>query len=256
MQMEQSFLESQQISFPNNDHLAPSTHQVSVFTETGHESPSNHIGDNTNLWQHRVRSSSTTERDVSVLDWLCDSWNWLAVLKRNSCDLYLLSLLVFCLWRHSLDAVGRTRRRYRKTDQQFLGTDRYASSTSSSTPSQSSPHDHRSLCQSIPLLLDTESGLKKSLSRIGQEEQVELLLNRFIRLEEHVSGTSRWATKQLLQHSVIWYEESLFSDGEVGVGKVLLRGVLESDRPIWTQCFNLQDCFRQNTIGTMWPAAT
>jgi ribosomal protein S15P/S13E len=51
-------------------------------------------------------------------------------------------------------------------------------------------HQHSS-CQSISLLLDTESGLKESLSRIGQEEQVELLLNRVIRLEEHVSGTSR-----------------------------------------------------------------
>jgi len=51
--------------------------------------------------------------------------------------------------------------------------------------------DHRSLCKPcISLLLDTESGLEESLSRIGEEEQVELLLNRFIRLEEHVSGTS------------------------------------------------------------------
>jgi len=50
--------------------------------------------------------------------------------------------------------------------------------------------DHRSLCKPcISLLLDTESGLEESLSRIGEEEQVELLLNRFIRLEEHVSGT-------------------------------------------------------------------
>jgi len=49
------------------DHLAPSTHQVSICTEARHKSSCHHIGHDTGLRQHRVCGTSEVERDVSVL---------------------------------------------------------------------------------------------------------------------------------------------------------------------------------------------
>ena len=48
-----------------------------------------------------------------------------------------------------------------------------------------------SSCQPLSLLLHSKSRLKKPLSCTGQQAEVKLLLNQFIRLEEYVSSTGR-----------------------------------------------------------------